>query len=94
MAFLTEEKPFLTQAILGSKLEQVSVVSDLQGTKECRKIQLSSSRRNNNSKDNRSVVKFPGSVSIMKSNPKCSATRSTGTLWMTMLTFSDAHDFR
>ena len=49
-------------------LEQVSVISDLQGTKECRKIQLSSSRRNNNSKDNRSVVKFPSSISIMKSN--------------------------
>ena len=61
-------------------LEQVSVVSDLQGTNECRKIQLSSGRRSNNSKDNRSVVKFPSSVSVMKSNLKCSATGSTGTL--------------
>ena len=47
-------------------LEQVSVINDLKGTKECRKKQLLSGKRCNDSKDTISVVKTPSSVSMVK----------------------------
>ena len=59
-------------------LEQVSVIKDLKGTKECRN-KLLSSKRSDNSKDNVSVVKTPSSVSMVKMSLQCSTTRSTRT---------------
>ena len=50
-------------------LEQVSVINDLKGTKECRNKGLLSGKRSNNSKDN-IVVKTPSSVSAVKINLK------------------------
>ena len=43
--------------------EQISVISDLKGTKEQK---LSSGKRSNNSKENKLGVKFPSSVSKIK----------------------------
>ena len=88
-------------------LEQVSVINNLKVTKECRNKGLLSGKRSNNSKDNKSVVKTPSSISMVKMSLKHileqfhriqtpldhSTTRSTGTLGMIMLTFSDPHDF-
>ena len=46
-------------------IEQVSVINDFKGTKECRNNDLSG-KRSNDGKDNISVVKTPGSVSVVK----------------------------
>ena len=59
-------------------LEQVSVINDLKGTKECRN-KLLSDKRNNNSKGILSVVKTSSSVSMRNISLKCSTSRSTGT---------------
>ena len=45
-------------------LQRVSVSNDFKGRKECRKTL--SGKRSNNSKENKSVVKTPGSVSMVK----------------------------
>lgn len=58
-------------------LEQVPVINDLKGTKECRN-KLLSGRRSNDSKDNAAVVKAPSSISTVKTSLKCSTTRSAG----------------
>ena len=51
-------------------VEQVSVINDLKGTKECRNKGQLSGERNNKSKDNISVVKTPSSLSLVKTNLK------------------------
>ena len=56
-------------------LEQVSVINDLKGTKECRNTQLLAGKRSNSSKDNLPVVKTPSFVSVIKISLKCSSTR-------------------
>ena len=71
----------------------VSVISDLKGTKECRDKQLLSGERSNNSKDNVSVVKTQGSVSMVKISLKSLSTRSTETQGMMMLIFSHSGNF-
>ena len=48
-----------------SALEQVSVLNDLKETKEYRN-KLLSDKRSNNSKDNKSAVQTPSSVSVVK----------------------------
>ena len=45
-------------------LEQVSVINDLKGTKECRNKQLFSGKRNNESKGDILLIKTPNSVSV------------------------------
>ena len=59
-------------------LKQASVINDLKGRKDCRH-EGKAVKRNNNSKDNVSVVKTPSSVSIVKISRKNSITRLTGT---------------
>jgi len=51
-------------------LEQVSVINDLKGTKECRNKQLFSGKRNNESKGDILLIKTPSSVSMVKSSLK------------------------
>ena len=47
-------------------LEQVLVINDPKGTKECRNKRLFSGKRSNNSQDNVSGVKTPSFVSMVK----------------------------
>ena len=74
-------------------LEQVSVINDLKGIKECMNKQLLLGKRSNNRKDSISDVKTPSSVSMVKISLMFSTTRLTGTEGMMMLTSSDPHDF-
>ena len=70
-----------------------SLMNDLKGKKECRNNWLLSGKRSNKSKDNKSFIKTPSSVSVVKISLKCSTTRQTGTWGMMMLTFSNPCDF-
>ena len=74
-------------------VEQVSVIKDLKGTKECSNKALLSGKKSNNSKDKISLVKTTSSLSIVKISLKCSSTRSAGTQGIKMVSFLDPPDF-